>query len=120
MQVHISLAGKDHVRVSWITEDKHVKSEMEYGTEAGKYSAKATGEKTQYQYFFYRSGSIHHVKIGPLRPSTTYFYRCGGSGPDFSFKMPPAELPIEFVVVGKFMLLFPSKLFGVCLSFTLL
>ncbi|KAK4281638.1 hypothetical protein QN277_013106 [Acacia crassicarpa] len=99
-QVHISLAGKDHVRVSWITEDKHVKSEVEYGTEAGKYSAKATGEHTRYQYFFYRSGTIHHVKIGPLRPSTTYFYRCGGSGPEFSFKTPPAELPVEFVVVG--------------------
>ncbi|XP_054782629.1 purple acid phosphatase 22-like [Prosopis cineraria] len=99
-QVHISLAGKDHMRVSWITEDEHVQSIVEYGTEAGKYSAKATGEQTRYRYFLYRSGTIHHVRIGPLRPSTAYFYRCGGSGPEFSFKMPPAKLPIEFVVVG--------------------
>ncbi|XP_028782361.1 purple acid phosphatase 22-like [Neltuma alba] len=88
------------MRVSWITEDEHVQSVVEYGTEAGKYSAKAAGEQTHYQFLLYRSGAIHHVKIGPLRPSTTYFYRCGGSGPEFSFKTPPAELPIEFVVVG--------------------
>lgn len=102
IQVHISLVGKEHMRVTWITEDKHVPSVVEYGTEAGKYSEEATGKHTRYQYFFYRSGTIHHVTIGPLRPSTTYFYRCGGSGPEFSFKTPPPQLPIEFVVVGEF------------------
>lgn len=99
-QVHISLVGKDKMRVSWITEEHHAKSVVEYGTKSGEYNAKATGEHTKYQYFFYSSGKIHNAVIGPLEPSTTYFYRCGGSGPEFSFKTPPSNLPIEFVIVG--------------------
>ncbi|KAK9921227.1 hypothetical protein M0R45_029746 [Rubus argutus] len=99
-QVHISLVGKDHMKVSWVTDNKHTKSIVEYGKNSGKYNAKATGEHTSYDYFSYTSGRIHHVTIGPLEPSTTYFYRCGSSGPEFSFKTPPQTLPIEFVVVG--------------------
>ncbi|PRQ43861.1 putative Acid phosphatase [Rosa chinensis] len=99
-QVHISLVGKDHMKVSWVTDSKHCSSLVEYGKESGKYNAKANGEHTSYKYFFYTSGKIHHVTIGPLEPSTTYFYRCGGSGPEFSFKTPPSTLPLDFVVVG--------------------
>ncbi|KAF3441683.1 hypothetical protein FNV43_RR15598 [Rhamnella rubrinervis] len=99
-QVHISLVGKEHMRVSWITDDKHVPSTVEYGKEPEVYNAKATGQNTSYHYFLYSSGKIHHVTIGPLEPSTTYFYRCGGSSPEFSFKTPPPSFPIEFVVVG--------------------
>lgn len=100
-QVHISLVGKDHMRVTWITDDKHVESRVEYGKQPGKYNAIATGEQTSYRYFFYSSGKIHHVKIGPLESATTYYYRCGGYGPEFSFKTPPSAFPIEFAVVGK-------------------
>ncbi|KAF1897957.1 hypothetical protein Lal_00032719 [Lupinus albus] len=99
-QVHISLVGKDKMRVSWITEDKHTKSVVEYGTKSGKYSSKETGSHTSYQYFFYTSGRIHNTVIGPLEPSTIYFYMCGGSGPEFSFKTPPSKFPIEFAIVG--------------------
>ncbi|GLT62643.1 hypothetical protein SLA2020_352620 [Shorea laevis] len=99
-QVHVSLAGKDHMRISWVTEDKHVESKVEYGEQPGNYNAVVTGESTRYEYFFYTSGKIHHVKIGPLEPATTYYYRCGGQGPEFSFKTPPVNFPIEFAVVG--------------------
>ncbi|XP_050230394.1 purple acid phosphatase 22-like [Mercurialis annua] len=99
-QVHISLAGKDYMRVTWITEDKHVESKVEYGKETGRYNAMKTGDHTSYNYFFYSSPKIHHVKIGPLEPNSTYFYRCGGYGPEFSFNTPPSNFPIEFVVVG--------------------
>ncbi|XP_038719368.1 purple acid phosphatase 22-like isoform X1 [Tripterygium wilfordii] len=99
-QVHVSLVGKDNMRVTWITEANHVPSTVEYGPEPGKYIGKETGEHSSYHYFFYRSGKIHNVKIGPLDPNTTYYYRCGGYGPEFSFKTPPASFPIEFVVVG--------------------
>lgn len=88
------------MRVSWVTEHKHTKSTVEYGTTPGKYNAAVTGEHTSYQYFFYKSGAIHHVTIGPLEPATTYYYRCGGSGPEFSFRTPPSAFPVEFVVVG--------------------
>ncbi|KAL4339053.1 hypothetical protein AHAS_Ahas12G0271700 [Arachis hypogaea] len=100
-QVHISLVGKDHMRVSWVTEDKHARSVVEYGTkQGGEYEAKSKGEHTSYNYFMYQSGKIHHVVIGPLKPNTNYFYRCGGLGPEFSFKTPPLNFPIEFAVVG--------------------
>ncbi|XP_014496019.1 purple acid phosphatase 22 [Vigna radiata var. radiata] len=99
-QVHISLVGKEKMRVSWITEEKRAESVVEYGTESGEYNAKSTGEHTSYRYFLYNSGKIHNVVIGPLKPGTTYFYRCGGSGPEFSLKTPPHNFPLEFVVVG--------------------
>ncbi|KAJ4705188.1 Purple acid phosphatase [Melia azedarach] len=99
-QVHVSLAGKYYIRVSWITDDKKAPSTLAYGKISGKYNATATGEHTSYRFFFYHSGKIHHVKIGPLEPGTVYYYRCGGHGPEFSFKTPPASFPIEFAVVG--------------------
>lgn len=89
------------MRVTFITEDK-VESVVEYGKNPGKYDGKATGECTSYKYIFYKSGKIHHVKIGPLQPNTTYYYRCGGNGPEFSLKTPPSSFPIEFAIVGKF------------------
>ncbi|KAF3794766.1 Purple acid phosphatase 22 [Nymphaea thermarum] len=92
-QVHISMVGSDHMRVSWITDDKHAPSVVEYGKIAGKYSHSATAEDTSYRYFFYSSGKIHHVKIGPLDADTTYYYRCGGDGSELSFKTPPSVLP---------------------------
>uniref|UniRef100_A0A7N0UBV4 Purple acid phosphatase n=1 Tax=Kalanchoe fedtschenkoi TaxID=63787 RepID=A0A7N0UBV4_KALFE len=98
-QVHISLAGKDHVRVSWVTKSTDVPSEVEYGTSPGAYNTSATGRVTSYRYMLvYKSGQIHHVKIGPLNPKTTYYYRCGGQGPEFSFVTPPSTYPIEFAV----------------------
>ncbi|XP_010426889.1 PREDICTED: purple acid phosphatase 22-like [Camelina sativa] len=99
-QVHVSLAGKDYMRVTFITEDEKVDSVVEYGKQPGKYDGKATGESTSYGYLFYNSGKIHHVKIGPLQSNTIYYYRCGGNGPEFSFKTPPSTFPVEFAIVG--------------------
>ncbi|CAD6268454.1 unnamed protein product [Miscanthus lutarioriparius] len=98
-QVHISVVGSDGMRVSWVTDDRSAPSVVEYGTSPGKYTASAMGDHTTYRYFFYKSGAIHHVTIGPLEPSTTYYYRCGRSGDEFSLRTPPSTLPIEFVVV---------------------
>ena len=88
------------MRISWITNDKHVPSLVEYGKEPGKYTALTLGEHTSYLYFFYKSGKIHHVKIGPLDPDTTYYYRCGADAKEFSFKTPPTTFPIRFAVAG--------------------
>ncbi|OVA03580.1 Phosphoesterase domain [Macleaya cordata] len=99
-QVHISLVGSDHMRISWITNDKSVPSMVEYGKVPGKYNASATGEHTSYRYFFYSSGKIHHVKIGPLDPNTIYYYRCGGVGDEFTFKTTPSKFPIQFALAG--------------------
>jgi len=99
-QVHISVVGSDGMRISWVTDDRSAPSVVDYGTSPGKYTASSTGDHTTYRYFFYKSGAIHHVTIGPLRPSSTYYYRCGRSGDEFTLRTPPSTLPIEFVVVG--------------------
>ncbi|RLN01127.1 purple acid phosphatase 22-like isoform X2 [Panicum miliaceum] len=99
-QVHISVVGARNMRISWVTDDRSAPSVVEYGRSPGKYTASATGDHTTYHYFFYKSGAIHHVTIGPLEPGTTYYYRCGKAGGEFSLRTPPATLPIELVVIG--------------------
>ncbi|XP_031249538.1 purple acid phosphatase 18 [Pistacia vera] len=99
-QVHISLAGDNHMRISWITDDKSAPSVVKYGTSPGRYSSTAQGESTSYSYLFYNSGKIHHTVIGPLEPDTVYFYQCGNQGPEFQLKTPPAEFPVTFAVAG--------------------
>lgn len=100
-QVHVSIVGEDKMRISWITKEK-APSKVEYGTSSGTYDASAEGTATSYHYLMaYRSGQIHEVVIGPLKPNTVYFYRCGGdSSREFSFKTTPAQLPIKFAVAG--------------------
>ncbi|KAL6650651.1 hypothetical protein ACP70R_009576 [Stipagrostis hirtigluma subsp. patula] len=99
-QVHVSVVGAKHMRVSWVTDDKHVRSVVEYGRASGNYTMSGAGDHTSYRYFLYSSGKIHHVTIGPLDPSTVYYYRCGMAGDEFSLRTPPAALPIELALVG--------------------
>lgn len=74
---------------------------VDYGIAPGVYSSSSSfGETTSYSYLLYDSGKIHHVVIGPLKPDTVYYYRCGGRGREFHFKTPPARFPITFAVVG--------------------
>lgn len=88
------------MRISWMTTDDTVSSTVEYGTSSGKYTCSAKGENTNYRYLLYKSANVHHVVIGPLEAGTIYYYRCGGNSPEYSFKTPPAQLPIAFAVVG--------------------
>ncbi|KAE8679133.1 Purple acid phosphatase 18 [Hibiscus syriacus] len=99
-QVHISLAGENHMRVSWVTDDKYAPSIVEYGTSPGQYTFSSQGDTTSYSYLFYSSGKIHHTVIGPLEHDTVYFYRCGGQGPEFQLKTPPEQFPVTFAVAG--------------------
>ncbi|KAL8189700.1 hypothetical protein R6Q57_008417 [Mikania cordata] len=99
-QVHISLAGDKHIRVSWITIDSSSPSLVEYGISPGRYTFKGHGDTTSYNYLLYSSGTIHHTVIGPLEHNTVYYYRCGGQGPELNFKTPPSEFPVTFAVAG--------------------
>ncbi|XP_040384547.1 probable purple acid phosphatase 20 [Oryza brachyantha] len=99
-QVHISVVGSDKMRVTWITGDD-APATVEYGTTSGQYPFSATGSTDTYSYVLYHSGKIHDVVIGPLKPSTTYYYRCSNdTSREFSFRTPPASLPFKFVVAG--------------------
>ncbi|KAG2614891.1 probable purple acid phosphatase 20 [Panicum virgatum] len=101
-QVHISMVGPDKMRVTWITDDE-APAIVEYGTTSGNYPLSATGSTTTYSYVLYKSGNIHDAVIGPLQPSTTYYYRCSSNPKrEFSFRTPPATLPFKFVIVGDF------------------
>ncbi|MCL7032651.1 hypothetical protein MKW94_018908, partial [Papaver nudicaule] len=99
--VHISLVGKDKMRITWITGDHGTPATVAYGTTKGKYDSSATGTVSKYKYILYNSGEIHDVVIGPLKPNTVYYYRCGSDtdGKEFSFKTPPSQFPIKFAVV---------------------
>ncbi|KAI4388358.1 hypothetical protein MLD38_000692 [Melastoma candidum] len=99
-QVHVSLAGEKHMRISWVTDDKSAPSHVHYGTMLGRYEFVAQGESTSYSYLLYKSGKIHHVVIGPLEDDKVYYYKCGGEDPEFHLKTPPAKLPVTFAVAG--------------------
>lgn len=46
---------------------------------------------------------MHHVVIGPLEDSTTYYCKCGGVGAEYRLKTLPLlgpDVPIKFAVVG--------------------
>ncbi|KAK4772933.1 hypothetical protein SAY87_027952 [Trapa incisa] len=101
-QVHISLLGKESMKVSWITESE-APATVEYGTSAGVYNRSSTGTTSSYRYMIYRSGQIHEAVMGPLEANTNYHYRLSSDpSRDFTFKTPPAEFPIKFAVVGDF------------------
>ncbi|KAL0338616.1 UNVERIFIED_CONTAM: putative purple acid phosphatase 20 [Sesamum angustifolium] len=99
-QVHISLSGENHMRISWITSDP-TPPVVYYGTSPGASTSSANGTTNMYHYVTYRSGEIHDVVVGPLKPNTVYYYRCGlSSSPEFSFKTPPSLYPIKFSIIG--------------------
>nr|AGL44399.1 calcineurin-like phosphoesterase [Manihot esculenta] len=88
------------MRISWITDDP-TPSIVDYGTSPGVYSSSANGTSSSYRYITYNSGEIHNVVIGPLNPNTVYYYRCSSnSARQFSFKTPPAQLPVKFAIAG--------------------
>lgn len=62
----------------------------------------SAGSTASYSYTpLYRSGKIHEAVIGPLVPGTDYRYRLGGNSTrEFSFKTPPAALPVKFAIAG--------------------
>jgi predicted phosphohydrolase len=104
-QVHISLAGPKHMRVSWMSPKsaKNKSPVVQYGLTSGNYTATAIGTSTSYSYLLYSSGTMNHVVIGPLQHSTTYYYKCGGAGEEYQFNTPPPPgpgVPINFAIVG--------------------
>ncbi|XP_078436884.1 purple acid phosphatase 18 [Wolffia australiana] len=100
-QVHVSLAGSNHMRITWITpRESPSSSVVNYGKSSRNYTSISKGESSSYSFIFYKSGNIHHVVIGPLEDNTVYYYQCGQQGPEFRLKTPPAQFPVTFTVSG--------------------
>lgn len=97
-QIALALSTPASMWVSWVTGDaqiglnvtqvdpKTVASEVWYGKESGKYTAKRSGISVIYNQLYpfvglwnYTSAIIHHVKIYGLEPETKYYYKCGDS-----------------------------------------
>ncbi|KAK9724078.1 hypothetical protein RND81_05G046400 [Saponaria officinalis] len=89
------------MRITWLTK-KPAPSKVEYGTSPGVYTSTVEGTTMRYGFtIFYKSGYIHRVVIGPLKPNTVYYYRCSGDrSREFSLKTTPAQLPIQFVLAA--------------------
>ncbi|CAA0818840.1 Probable purple acid phosphatase 20 [Striga hermonthica] len=100
-QVHISLSGPNHMRISWIT-SYPTPPVVYYGPSPGPGSKRfsANGTTNQYGYLTYQSGQTHDDVIGPLDPNSVYYYRCGSpSSPELTFKTPPSQFPIKFAIL---------------------
>ncbi|XP_057783599.1 purple acid phosphatase 23 [Salvia miltiorrhiza] len=100
-QIALALSTPSSLWVSWLTGDAQiglnvtpldpttVASEVWYGKESGKYTAKKSGISLIYSQLYqfegllnYTSGIIHHVKIDGLEAKTKYYYKCGDSSID--------------------------------------
>ncbi|KAI9090608.1 hypothetical protein K1719_028461 [Acacia pycnantha] len=98
-QLHISVVGLDKMRISWIT-DSPAAAKVQYATSPDANGPFTDGTTSSYHYLLYKSGEIHDVVIGPLKPNTLYYYRLGDSPQLYNFTTPPSQLPIKFAVVG--------------------
>ncbi|KAI5068227.1 hypothetical protein GOP47_0016572 [Adiantum capillus-veneris] len=106
-QVHITqgdLEGRA-VIVSWITPSEPGSKMVWYGLGKGNYSHSAKAKVSQYTYYNYTSGFIHHCTIRNLQYNTKYFYKLGDgdSAREFSFSTPPSVNPdaaYTFGVIG--------------------
>lgn len=66
--MHITQGDYDGkaVMISWVTADKPGSSRVQYGTSDKKYDFKAYGTVTNYTFYNYKSGYIHHCLVDGL------------------------------------------------------
>jgi len=105
-QVHITQGDYDGkaVIVSWVTPEEPGPSEVFYGKEK-LYDQKAEGTTTNYTFYDYKSGYIHHCLVDGLEYNTKYYYKIGSgnSAREFWFQTPPAIDPdasYTFGIIG--------------------
>uniref|UniRef100_A0A8R7VBW2 Purple acid phosphatase N-terminal domain-containing protein n=1 Tax=Triticum urartu TaxID=4572 RepID=A0A8R7VBW2_TRIUA len=106
-QVHIAQGDYDGkaVIISWVTALEPTRSEVFYGKEEKRYDRKAKGRMTNYTFYNYRSGCIHHCLVDGLEYNTKYYYKIGIGDParEFWFRTPPAidlDAPYTFGIIG--------------------
>ena len=103
-QVHVSLAGSNSIRISWVTVGPPAPSVVEFGTISASYDKVAVGNSDYYSFMFYKSGQVHNVVLENLNSSSIYYYKCGGAEPEYVLRTPPAvgsQNQVTFAVAGK-------------------
>ncbi|XP_044472246.1 bifunctional purple acid phosphatase 26-like [Mangifera indica] len=106
-QVHITQGDYDGkaVIVSWVTADEPGPSKVQYGTSENKYDFSAEGTMTNYTFYKYKSGYIHHCLIDGLEYDTKYYYKIvsGDASRAFWFQTPTKIDPdasYKFGIIG--------------------
>ncbi|GMJ15648.1 purple acid phosphatase 26, phosphatase-under producer 3, PURPLE ACID PHOSPHATASE 26 [Hibiscus trionum] len=106
-QVHMTQGNYDGnaVIISWVTVDEPGLSKLQYGTSDKKYKFTAQGKMTNYTFYEYKSGYIHHVLVDGLKFDTKYYYKIGNgdSAREFWFRTPPMigpDVPYKFGIIG--------------------
>ncbi|XP_011626417.1 bifunctional purple acid phosphatase 26 [Amborella trichopoda] len=106
-QVHITQGDYDGkaVIVSWVTPAEPGTSEVFYATSENGYDHHAEGKVTNYTFYNYKSGYIHHCLIDGLEYDTKYNYKIGkdSSSREFWFHTPPKVDPgaaYTFGIIG--------------------
>lgn len=106
-QVHITQGDYDGkaVIISWVTVDEPGHSEVVYSSSKDKYDNKAFGKFTNYTFYGYQSGYIHHCLVNDLEPNTKYYYKIGSgdSAREFWFQTPSKinpDAPYTFGIIG--------------------
>lgn len=106
-QVHITQGDYDgkSVIISWVTESEPGTSEVWYGTVEHEFEHKAEGKNTNYTFYNYKSGYIHHCLVDGLEYNTKYYYRIGtgATAREFWFQTPPEidpDAPYIFGIIG--------------------
>ncbi|XP_037463837.1 phosphoenolpyruvate phosphatase-like [Triticum dicoccoides] len=106
-QVHITQGDYDGkaVIVSWVTPSEPAPSQVFYSKEENRYDQKAEGTMTNYTFYDYKSGYIHHCLVDGLEYNTKYYYKIGtgDSAREFWFQTPPAidtDASYTFGIIG--------------------
>ncbi|XP_057967627.1 bifunctional purple acid phosphatase 26-like [Malania oleifera] len=106
-QVHITQGDYDGnaVIISWVTFDEPGPSNVQYGTSEKINEFHAEGKMTNYTFYEYKSGYIHHCLVNGLKYDTKYYYKIGNgdSSRDFWFQTPPKidpDSPYKFGIIG--------------------
>uniref|UniRef100_A0A453T6S8 Purple acid phosphatase n=2 Tax=Aegilops tauschii subsp. strangulata TaxID=200361 RepID=A0A453T6S8_AEGTS len=106
-QVHITQGDYDGkaVIISWVTPSEPAPTQVFYSKEENRYDQKAQGTMTNYTFYDYKSGYIHHCLVEGLEYNTKYYYKIGtgDSAREFWFQTPPAidvDAPYTFGIIG--------------------
>ncbi|KAK7849862.1 bifunctional purple acid phosphatase 26 [Quercus suber] len=106
-QVHITQGDYDGkaVIISWVTTAEPGTSKVQYGTSKDNSEFTAEGTVTNYNFYNYKSGYIHHCLVDGLEYNTKYYYKIGvgDSSREFWFQTPPKIDPdasYTFGVIG--------------------
>lgn len=106
-QVRITQGDYDGkaVIISWVTPNELGSNRVQYGKLEKKYDSSAEGTVTNYTFYKYKSGYIHHCLVNDLEYDTKYYYKIGDgdSSREFWFQTPPKihpDAPYTFGIIG--------------------